>query len=209
MKPGFFPRKAQAGIALLLAMIMLAALMVGSIALVRSVDMATLVSGNLAFRQSATLGADRGIQAAVAWLEAQTPTARDSDNSAAGYCSSQHNLDDTVAGWDPTTNWTTGAGCQPLTMAVDTAGSNVDYIIHRLCRFPNAARNAIVGVQTNLCATAVATGSGSAATSSKKSSFELINPGNAQFIPFRITVRVTADRGTRSFVQTTVLLRGS
>lgn len=209
MKPGFTPRKAQAGIALLLAMIMLAALMVGSIALVRSVDMATLVSGNLAFRQSATLGGDRGIQAAVAWLETQTPTARDSSSDNDGYCSSQHAQDDTATGWDPTINWTSGGSCKPVVMAVDAAGSSVDYIIHRLCRFPNAARNAIVGAQTNLCATAVATGSGSAATSSKKNSFEIINPGNAQFIPFRITVRVTADRGTRSFVQTTVLLRGS
>jgi hypothetical protein len=209
MKAAIISRKKQAGITLLLAMIMLAALMIGSIALLRSVDITTLVSGNLAFHHSTTLGGDRGIQAAVAWLESQTPTNRDSDNSGAGYCSSQHNLDDTATGWDPTTNWTSGANCLPRAMSVDAAGNTVDYLIHRLCRYPNAARNALVAGQTNLCATAVATSTGSAATSSKKSTFELINPGNAQFIPFRITVRVRADRGTRSFVQTTVLLPGS
>ncbi len=194
----------QSGLSLPIALIMLAALMIGSVALIKTVDTATLVAGNLAFKHSATLAAERGIQIAVAWLNAQTPTQRNNSNAAMGYCSSQHADDDTPAGWDPTTKWT--GACTPVVVATDVAGNKIEYMIHRLCRFPNAARLATVGGQTNFCSTAVGSAGGSAETSSKQSGYEQKNGGGADYVAYRITIRVLADRGTRSYIQTTVLL---
>ena len=58
----------QQGMVLLIALVVLVAVMVAGIAMIRSVDTATLVAGNLAFEQAATHAADRGVEAAVARL---------------------------------------------------------------------------------------------------------------------------------------------
>ncbi len=51
----------QRGAVLLIALIVLVAMTLAGIAMMRSVDTGILVSGNMAFRQSATLAADAGI----------------------------------------------------------------------------------------------------------------------------------------------------
>ncbi len=53
----------QRGAVLLIALIVLVAMTLAGIAMMRSVDTGILVSGNMAFRQSATLAADAGINA--------------------------------------------------------------------------------------------------------------------------------------------------
>lgn len=200
MKPLPAAHRSQTGVSLLMALIMLVALMFGSAALIRAVDTSTLVAGNLAFKHSTTLAADQGIQAAVAWLQTQTtPGALNNTNAAAGYCSSQHTDDATVSGWDPTSKWS--GACTPVLLATDSAGNQVDYLIHRLCTKPGTPPASQVG----LCSTAGGTSTGSSSSSSKRSDRDLIS-NTVTNIAYRITVRVRADRGTRSFVQTTVLI---
>ena len=53
-------RGRQRGLALFFALIAMVAIMLAAIVLVRSVDTATLISGNLAFQQNATRSADGG-----------------------------------------------------------------------------------------------------------------------------------------------------
>ena len=59
-------RPHQRGVAFPVALLMLMVLLIGATAMVRNVDTAVQVSGNLAFKQAATMGADRGISTAVA-----------------------------------------------------------------------------------------------------------------------------------------------
>ena len=47
-------RSRQRGVSLFFALVCLVAIMLAAVALVRSVDTSTLISGNLAFQQSAT-----------------------------------------------------------------------------------------------------------------------------------------------------------
>jgi len=54
----------EKGLALLVAMIALVAMSLAGIALVRSIDTNTMIAGNLAFRQGATLSADAGTETA-------------------------------------------------------------------------------------------------------------------------------------------------
>ena len=58
-------RASQQGVVLLVALVVLVALTVAGVAMMRSVDTATLVTGNLAFEEVATQAADQGIQAAM------------------------------------------------------------------------------------------------------------------------------------------------
>lgn len=61
----------QRGIVLFFALIALVAMSLAAVALIRSVDTATLVAGNLAFKQSTINSADIGIEAAASLLEAR------------------------------------------------------------------------------------------------------------------------------------------
>jgi Tfp pilus assembly protein PilX len=54
-------RRAQQGVVLFIALIVLVAMSLAGIALMRSVDTNVLIAGNLAFRQGATMAGDWGI----------------------------------------------------------------------------------------------------------------------------------------------------
>src|SRR3989454_12559750 len=82
------PRR-QRGVTLFIALIVLVPMPRAAVAMMRSVDTATVVAGNIGFRQSAVNAADQGVQAAYAWLGAtfKTPAIND-DDVANGYFSS-------------------------------------------------------------------------------------------------------------------------
>ena len=65
-------RRAQQGVVLFVSLIILVAMTLAGIALMRSVDTNVLIAGNLAFRQANTMYADTGVEAARAWLTANT-----------------------------------------------------------------------------------------------------------------------------------------
>src|SRR5256885_15968678 len=71
----------QRGVTLFIALIVLVAMTMAAVAMMRSVDTATVVAGNIGFRQSAVNAADQGVQAAYAWLGAtfKTPAINDDD----------------------------------------------------------------------------------------------------------------------------------
>ena len=64
------PIARQRGVVVLVAIIVLVVMLLAGIALVRSIDTTNVIAGNLAFQQSATHSADTGVEAAIAWLEA-------------------------------------------------------------------------------------------------------------------------------------------
>jgi Tfp pilus assembly protein PilX len=139
--------KRQNGVVLIISLIVLVAMTLAGIALLRSVDIATLIAGNLAFRQSSTTGADTGVGAGRQWLmNAVNAPAVDLtvDHAGVGYFSS---WDGGAGGvFDPTTfNW---AGNSSATF-VDAAGNSVIYVVHRMCEHsgnPNdPAVNCIAG----------------------------------------------------------------
>ena len=60
--PAIASRRAQRGVILFIALIVLVAMSLAGIALMRSVDTNVMIAGNLAFRQGATLAADRAFE---------------------------------------------------------------------------------------------------------------------------------------------------
>jgi Tfp pilus assembly protein PilX len=204
-------RARQRGLALFFALICMVAIMLAAIVLVRSVDTATLISGNLAFQQNATRSADSGAEAAISYLLALQsansqknvlldPThAFNVDAPTAGYYSSLDTAKSLTATsgtrflWDATDS---------VGLAADSSGNTTRYIIQRMCRTPNVP----VGDSTAKCLLSAAT-----VDNNKQNILlpqEVCNgpgcPAAGQTPQVRITSRTTGPKNTLSYIQTFV-----
>ena len=96
-KPSLIRRAAARGASLIFALMTLAVLSLGAVALVRTVDIGALILGNLNFKQDATTASALATQQALAFLDAGlTGGAMDADVPASGYyANSQEKLDPT------------------------------------------------------------------------------------------------------------------
>ena len=209
----------QQGVVLLISLIVLVVMTLAALALLRSVDTGTLVSGNVAFQQSATLSSDAGVEAAVAELisssasTASPPTPYDLNGTSyagsavpgatAGYLSDGLNPQYYVPNlavvspenWSAFWTYLSDLGLTK-TLATDSSDNTVSYVIHRLC---TAAGSPSIA---NTCATSV---SGSGTSSSSRGAGVVALIGSTQ-VYYRITVRTQGPRGTVSFVQAVVAM---
>lgn len=192
-------RAAQQGVVLLVALIVLVAITVAGIAMMRSVDTATLVTGNLAFEESATHAADQGIEAAMTMLDAKrTASALDGNDAAAGYFATL------VLGDSPdrTTNqswqefWDSKLAAVAVKLPDEPFGNKIYYVVQRECpkTLPPGAGNPCVS------SPAVTKASGN---SEEAGEIEL---QAASQVYYRITVRVSGPRRTESYVQTHIAM---
>lgn len=124
--------KQQRGIVLLMALIILIAMSLAGVALVRSVDTGNIISGNLAFKQSALSSTDRGVQTAFVWLNTNRAVLSNT-NLSQGYYSS---IAGSFTGFG-NNDWN---NAKTITSA-DSAGNSVEYVIHRLCSQADTAYN--------------------------------------------------------------------
>ncbi len=189
-------RARQAGVVLMMALIVLVAMTLAGIALVRSVDTSNVIAGNLAFQQAATHAGDAGTEAAVTWLQTNnTGITLYANILGQGYAASRQ---DPAAGqsWaDYWSNVLVPAG-QVVTLAPDAAGNTVGYTIQRLC---NA-----VGDPTSGVGCAVTQSVGAMASSSRTAGTVALL--YASQIYYRVTTRIAGPRNTVSYVQTIVAL---
>ncbi len=142
------PRARQRGVALFFALVSLAAIMMAAVILLRSVDTATLIAGNLAFQQSATRSGDSGTEAAIAYLT----TVQNNNISKNVLLDPTHafNIDAATQGYyaslDPTKSLTSTSGSHfnwdatdSAAVGTDASGNTVRYIIQRMCRTSGVA----------------------------------------------------------------------
>lgn len=202
-------RGRQRGLALFFALIAMVAIMLAAIVLVRSVDTATLISGNLAFQQNATRSADSGTEAAITWLFARQ--AANSTKNVLIDPTHEFNIDAATAGYfaslDPAKSLTATIGTRFLWdstdsvgLAADSSGNTVRYIIQRMCRTPG------VGVSTANCLLSAPT------IDSNKQNIQLPQevcngpgcPAAGQTPQIRVTSRTTGPKNTLSYIQTFV-----
>lgn len=125
---------AQRGMVLFVALIVLIVMTLAGLALLRQLGVGTSIAGNVAFKETATSVADRGVEEALLWLPGTNPSLSSPPN---GYDSSWG------AGFDPNAfAWGPGVSraiVLPVPAALDFAqtGSQSDMIIQRLCATPN------------------------------------------------------------------------
>lgn len=192
-------RKAQQGLVLFIALIVLVAMSLAGIALLRSVDTGTLVAGNLAFRQSAMHTGDMGVEAARTYLLGVTPAANlHNDNSGAGYYAQWAEDLDLLGNKTVTTsddfNWGTAINVASPT---PPTGYTVSYVIHRLCQQTGNPADVTCVKQTGTASTTGGGTKGAAAFGQMAISV----PTNALY---RITVRVLGPRNSTSYIQAVV-----
>jgi len=177
---------------LFIALIVLVAMTLASIALVRSVDTATLGAGNIAFKQSATQAAEQAVSAALAQFDPAagaffaTLANTQGDNTAYNYRASMLPTDARgipLALLNATTfNATYTAPALPAT----TTGETLRYVIERLCTQPGASDQSYCNVDQVL-PTGGTVGNGASL---------------GDTVPlYRVTVRADGPRNTLQFTQ--------
>ena len=189
----------EKGVVLLVALIVLVALMLASVSLVRSVDTANVIAGNLAFKQASVQAADFGIEAAVTALPNIVATTLDTDatpeKSGTYWYYATRRVED--ANGVPTT-MAVGPGdpatAQPIDWSrvpvADTrAGNTIRVVIDRLC----TGTLPIVDPVASCFHEASVDG---ASQSINKQVFTSVT-----MVYYRVTVRVTGPRNTVSVVQ--------
>lgn len=179
------PQSAR-GVVLLVALVVLLVMALTALALVRTTTIGTTIAGSLALKQTATTGADLGLEHGLAQLDVLSNSAAlDGNNANAGYFAQ---VDPKIAAkdllWDINAKQAT---------ADDGLGNQVHYMIHRLCSRTgawNADGQSCVAPQSTGCP-----GSSDSAGS--------VQPCNDRPM-YRITARAKGPRETMSFVQMTV-----
>ena len=192
------PSRAR-GAVLFIALIVLVAMTLAGIAIMRSVDTATLIAGNLAFKQGTVQSSDNGIEQAYQWILANRP-ALSLDNAPQGYNSGYANPVWTAAG-----TWSSA-----VTVGTDAAGNTISYVIHRMCKCADTLYNGTSAScpppEGNQCALDNPTGTGTPPPPAQGESFSVGSPGYLQDprVYYRITVRTQGPRSTVSYVQSMV-----
>ena len=123
------PPGRQRGIALPVMLIMLTVMMVSSIYLLRSTTSTTLTAANLAYDSALAKAADAGLHQAFGYLRGAPKPSLLVNQSAFGYVATLP-VQWTVS----SAGFWTGA----VTMPPDSAGNQVQYVIHRMCNLPGA-----------------------------------------------------------------------
>lgn len=197
----------QQGVVLFIALIALVVMSLAAVALIRSVDTNTMIAGNLAFKQSALVSSDRGVETALAWVEAKTiatpadlnaDTAANADN---GYFATYltPDLDDDAIlkdsdTWaDAKSSYATGAD---IAAGTGPDGNNIRYIVQRMCR------EAVAPTADKCLFGEAELGSGSKGVKDATEAGAIINTQQSPM--YRVTVKVTGPKNTVSYAQTFV-----
>lgn len=200
-------RRRQGGAILFIALIVLVAMTLAGIAMIRSVDTALGIAGNMAFKQAALQGTDRGVQAGYSWLIANSAgTTLQNTNPAVGYFSARTA---TEPDWFDIANWSNAVVLPNEFGQVgnpDAAGNVVRYLIHRMCNCADVSYNGNCAGTTNanVCGLYYPATGGAAGGS--------MSVGSPQFegipqIYYRITTRVDGPRNSVSVTQVMVLIQ--
>jgi Tfp pilus assembly protein PilX len=196
----------QRGVALFFALISMLAIMLAAVALVRSVDTSTIISGNLAFQQAATASADSGTEAAITWLS--TTEAANAGTNYLTNAAHPFNNDAPASGYysslDPTLSLTTTSGTHinwdntdSKLVGTDSSGNTTRYVIQRMCRTANVA------VQSADCmlSAAIQDNNGQNILLPQEVCKGAGCPAAGQAPQIRITSRTTGPRNALSYVQ--------
>jgi Tfp pilus assembly protein PilX len=180
--------RAQGGYMLVLVLVALVAMMISGVALVRSMDTSQLVAGNLAARNSTVNSADAGVQAAVAWIQANASTGvLNADATASGYYSYG-----TDQAWTSSTFWSNCTACT----VTDAANNQVSWSVSRMCKLTGSPTGT-----GNYCASL----NGSSANGGSYSSDATNFTGSPKYF-YRITIQVTDPRNSSTLSQAFVTL---
>jgi Tfp pilus assembly protein PilX len=171
----------QRGLSLIMVLIMMTALLVGSVMVLRSTEGSQLIVGNTAFKDSAVRAGELGINGGFTFIQA---LANEDANSLPRYYATTQPVDATTG--MPTTVVWTGVPQVPL------GNFQVQWVAERLCIAPLPVADVYAQCQL----------SQSDQMASNKAGSPLFQ--NPPIKYYRITARITGPRGTEQYVQSLV-----
>jgi type IV pilus assembly protein PilX len=189
----------QRGVVLVIALIVLVAMSLGGIAILRSVDTATLIAGNIAFKQRTIAGADFGVESAIKWISDNVNNLNN-DNTSAAYFASLSREPTNRFRWEDPASWNAAKE-----VGSDAAGNKVHYVIHRMCTKTGLSFNH----KDQLCATDASAREGGAAAAPTEGASSVAGASAYDMPPrvyVRITVRSAGPRNAVSYIQSMVLV---
>jgi len=190
--------RGQRGVVLFIALLVMVALALAGIALIRSADTATIVAGNLAFKQATASAVDLSIERAVADLFGPTAdpkvsnpviTDKTVDRPDKNYFASVR----LKAGSIPEipdellTSTAAKASLTPVSLTADPTTTSY-YVIERMCANPGPALSSNCNLSSQ----------GLGADAGTQHYEGLVRPGDAFY---RVTVRVEGPRNTVAYAQ--------
>ena len=190
--------RAQRGVVLIIALVVLVAMSLGGIAILRSVDTSTLIAGNYAFRQSSLQGANAGIEAAIKWIASNTGNLGTSSLGAGGAGYYATDSRSSRFKWEDPNAWS-----DAKVVGTDAAGNKVEYVIHRLCTTTGPVS------ASNLCATNAGGGDAAAYDAPAEGSSNVSGASAFTSPPklyLRVIARSSGPRNAVSYVQAMVLV---
>lgn len=203
MSPQTVKSLKQQGVVLFVALIALVVMSLAAVALIRSVDTNTIIAGNMALKHSALVSSDRGVEAALDWLDSENSIdlkRLEQDNITKGYYSTfslngSPDLDDSIV-LKADATWITAAEATGVGIVggkEETSGNEIRFIIQRMCRVsgePNKD-NCLQGAPN-------------VDKSSNQITPECCPPEPKPEPIYRITTRVQGAKNTVSYAQTFV-----
>jgi Tfp pilus assembly protein PilX len=204
MKNQLIFKMRQTGVVLFIALIALVVMSLAAVALIRSVDTNTVIAGNLAFKQSAVVASDSGVEAAFSWLNtaatANLATLNDNVVAQAYHATipdlhqlpatyTEPNLED-LAELKNVATW-----ANSVTIPSLGDGNTISYIIQRMC-----LKNVAPEDPANSCLYGDIPTGGESIDNDNQPKLG----ANFQVVPspmYRVTVRVNGPKNTVSYTQ--------
>jgi len=200
----------QRGLVLFVALVALVVMSLAAVALIRSVDTNTLVTGNLAYQQSASIASSYGLEAMADTVGRNPLVYAETNHPADGYyancefvegnpanrtCKDDHLFLD--ATWTNANSKLAESLQSGISNGQDQYGNTIRYVVERMCRSDGAANssNCLMSLEDD--------GSNSGCSNNVGTSTAgLILPCTNVPIPlYRVTVRITGPKNTVSYVQ--------
>ena len=192
-------RQRQVGVVVFVALLVMVALALAGIALIRSTDTTTIVSGNLVLKQAATSAVDRGIEQTIHALWEASPaldrTQHSTNNNyyacvrgATGGCLAAGSAVPKIPDLLKSASGCAGTGLTAGLVANDDAGNTSCFVIERMCLDTGPA----VGSNCNLSSASFGADPGTIHYTG------LVRPGDAYY---RVTVRVEGPKNTVTYAQ--------
>lgn len=202
--------KYQQGLVLFVALVALVVMSLAAVALIRSVDTNNLVTGNLAYKQSAAITSSYGMEAMADTVGTNPLAYAESSHPSDGYFSNCEFVEGVAANrtckddhlyleatWTDANSKLADSLQAGISAGKDQYGNTVRYIVERMCRTdgPADATKCLMSLEDD--------GSNSGCSNNVGTSTAgLILPCTSVPIPlYRVTVRISGPKNTVSFVQ--------
>ena len=196
----------QQGFVLFLALVSLVVMSLAAVALIRSVDTNSQITGNLAFRQNAKLSSAYGLEAVAQTIGTQLIGFETNNNPTMGYYATCMTFDGNAANpcggenltqdarWVPNATSALANGLPGINNGVDLYGNTVQYIVERMCNVAGATT-------TERCMITTSGGEGNSILIRTGYNDRLIDSPPVNSPLYRITVRIAGPKNTISYVQ--------